>query len=196
MVLDSGDFSCNLHPALCNLFFMISPTWIRFQWKTTTLPSLPQCDSRLIIRNATPAEQSSILKVTLLALSMNTDWHDGTHEVQELIEAAVKKAFSAEKEPSCIVAAHGSRIIAASLLDYNPETTNHLTSGPWVLAEYRNRGIGTALLWSSLQRLGDHGITSAFGITRKNSIAAKFIYPKFGGTIEHLSAPIQKELVF
>jgi hypothetical protein len=175
---------------------MISPTWIRFQWKTTMLPSSPSLDSRLIVRNATAAEQNLVLQVMLLALAMNTDWHDSTGEVQNLIEAAIKKAFASDQEPSCLVAAHGSRIIAASLLDYNPETTNHLTSGPWVLAEYRNRGIGAALLWSSIQLLAEHGITSAFGMTRKNSIAAKFVYPKFGGTIENLSAPIQKELVF
>lgn len=175
---------------------MISPTWIRFQWKTTMLPSLPSLDSRLIVRNATAAEQNLVLQVTLLALAMNTDWHDATGEVQDLIEVAVKKSFASDQEPSCLVAAHGSRIIAASLLDYNPETTNHLTSGPWVLAEYRNRGIGGALLWSSLQLLAEHGITAAFGMTRKNSIAAKFVYPKFGGAVENLSAPIQKELVF
>jgi ribosomal protein S18 acetylase RimI-like enzyme len=175
---------------------MISPIWIRFQWKTTTLPASPSLDSRLIIRNATAAEQNLVLKVILLGLAMNTDWHDATGEVQGLIETATKKAFASDKEPSCLVAAHGSRIIAASLLDLNPETTNHLMSGPWVLAEYRNRGIGTALLWSSLQQLADCGITTVFGMTRKKSIAAQFIYPKFGGAIENLSAPIQKELVF
>jgi len=175
---------------------MISPTWIRFQWKTTTLPSLPKFDSRLTIRNATDEEQNAVLKVASLALAMNTDWHDATGEVQELLESAVKKAFSSSKEPSCLVAAHGSRIIAVSILDTNPEATNHLVSGPWVLAEYRNRGLGTALLWTSLEQLENGGITTVFGMTRKNSIAAQFVYPKFGGTIEALSAPIQKELIF
>lgn len=175
---------------------MISPSWIRFQWKTTTLPSLPKFDSRLIIRNATAAEQASVLKVASLALAMNTDWHDATNEVQELIEGAIKKAFLSDKDPSCVVAAHGSRIIAVSLLDVTPESTNQLISGPWVLTEYRNRGLGTALLWSSLEQLANRGIIVAYGMTRKNSIAAQFVYPKFGGTIEPLSAPIQKELVF
>ncbi len=175
---------------------MISPAWIRFQWKTTTLPSLPKFDSRLIIRNATPAEENAVLKVALLALAMNTDWHDATGEVQELIEAAVKKSFSSEKEPSCLVAAHGARIIATSVLDLNPEAINHLVTGPWVLSEYRNRGLGTALLWHSLERFAKVGITSVLGMTRKNSMAAKFVYPKFGGVIEDPSAPIQKELVF
>lgn len=175
---------------------MISPTWIRFQWKTTSLPSPPTFDSRLAIRNATVGEQSSVLKVASLALAMNTDWHDSTNEVQELIDRAIKNSFSSDKEPSCLVAAHGSRIIAVSVLDSNPESTNHLVTGPWVLAEYRNRGLGSALLWHSLEQLTHRGITAAFGMTRKNSIAAQFVYPKFGGTLEPLSAPIQKELVF
>ncbi len=175
---------------------MISPTWIRFQWKTTTLPSPPKFDSRLTIRNAAPAEQNAVLKVALLALAMNTDWHDTTNEVHDLIQEAVKKAFLSEKEPSCLIATHGSRIIGVSVLNLSSEATDHLMSGPWVLAEYRNRGLGTALLWSSLELLSNRGITTTFGMTRKNSIAAQFVYPKFGGTIEELSAPIQKELVF
>lgn len=175
---------------------MILPTWIRFQWKTTTLPLPPEFDSRLTIRNATAAEQNLVLKVALLALAMNTDWHDATNEVQELMETGIKKSFSSEKEPPCLVATHGSRIIGTSLLALHSEATNHLVSGPWVLAEYRNRGLGTALLWNSLDRLAKAGITSAFGMTRKNSMAAKFVYPKFGGTLEDLSTPIQKELVF
>jgi N-acetylglutamate synthase-like GNAT family acetyltransferase len=175
---------------------MISPTWIRFHWKTTTLPSSPKLDSRLTIRSATAAEQNSVLKVILLALAMNTDWYDMTEEVQALIEAGIKKSFVSDKEPSCFVATHGSRIIATSLLDCSSETTNHVMSGPWIYPEYRNRGVGTALLWSSLQQIAERGITSAFGMTRKNSIAAQFVYPKFGGTIEDLSTPIQKELIF
>ena len=169
---------------------MISPTWIRFHWKTTRPPSPPTLDSRLTIRNATASEQNLVLKVTLLALAMNTDWHDVTHEVQNLIEGAIKKSFIADEEPSCLVATHGSRIIATSLLDSSPESTNHLMSGTWVFPEYRNRGVGTALLWSSLQQLAEQGIISVFGMTRKNSIAAQFVYPKFGGTIENFSPTI------
>lgn len=175
---------------------MISPTWIHFQWKTTDLPSLPKFDTRLTIRNASAGEQTAVLKVALLALAMNTDWHDMTNEVQVLIEAAVKKAFSSDKEPSCLVAAHGARIIAISLLDLNQEAVHHLVTGPWVLSEYRNRGLGTALLWKSLQQLSERGITTAYGMTRKNSIAAQFVYPKFGGVPQDQAVPIQKELVF
>jgi predicted N-acetyltransferase YhbS len=159
------------------------------------LPPAPLIDSRFLIRNAAPGEEEAVLQVALLALAMNTGWHDVTHEAREVIEAGVKRAFLSEKGPSSLVATHGHRIVAISILDDNPETENHLVSGPWVLSEYRNRGLGTALLWASLQQLADRGISSVFGRTRENSITAQFVYPKFGGVIDNISPTVENNSV-
>jgi len=88
-------------------------------------------------------------------------------------------AFQRETVPA-IVITHGPRIIAASVLNTDPDADSNLISGPSVLSEYGNRGLGTALLHASLQQLGEAGLVQAAGITKENSTACKFVYPKFG----------------
>ena len=93
----------------------------------------------------------------------------------------------------CLVMPKGSRLIAASLLDPSPEASSHLVSGPAVLMEYRNRGIGSRLLHASLEALRGNGITVASGITRAKTMAARHVYPKFGGVAESVtfSKPVE-----
>jgi predicted acetyltransferase len=79
---------------------------------------------------------------------------------------------------------HGQRIIAASLLNMEADAETNLLSGPCVLAEYRNRGIGSALLQESLHSLAAGGLTVAYGICRDRSPVEKFVYRKFGSVSE------------
>jgi len=97
------------------------------------------------------------------------------------MERFVDDAFDKGREmPSCVVAQHGSRIIGVSVLDADPDSLNHLSSGPVILHEYRNRGLGSALLAASLNFLRQEGLSKVRGVTRANSTAARFIYSKFG----------------
>jgi predicted N-acetyltransferase YhbS len=57
------------------------------------------------------------------------------------------------KPVPALVICHGQRIIGASALSTEMDAENHLLSGPCVLMEYRNRGLGTALLYYSLKQL-------------------------------------------
>ena len=82
----------------------------------------------------------------------------------------------------CLVLTHGTRIIAASALNVNDDAPSHLISGPCVLSEYRSRGIGTALLHESLEHLKAAGLATAFGVSKENVPASRFIYPKFEST--------------
>ena len=50
--------------------------------------------------------------------------------------------------------------------------------------EYRNRGLGTALLHYSLKQLQNNGLERACGISKENVVASKFIYRKFGSVSE------------
>jgi ribosomal protein S18 acetylase RimI-like enzyme len=59
---------------------------------------------------------------------------------------------------------------------------SNLLSGPCILPEYRNRGIGSTLLHSSLAFLRDAGLARASGVTKEGVPAAKFIYTKFNST--------------
>ena len=88
-------------------------------------------------------------------------------------------AFQRESFPA-IVITHGPRIIATSVLNSDPDADSNLISGPCVLSEYCNRGLGTALLHASLKQLGEAGLLQVAAITKENSTSCKFLYPKFG----------------
>ena len=51
-------------------------------------------------------------------------------------------------------------------------------------------GLESLLLKESLLAVAKHGISNVLGITRSTSSAAKFVYPKFGGTSESYEMPM------
>lgn len=163
---------------------MITSTpWSHFVWKTGFVSPVSLLKEPFLLRRATVEEKEKVQQVALLALTMNTEWYSATNIATACIKNAIEKAFLEHQEPSCLVITHGGRIIGVSVLDLTSETTFHLASGPWILMEYRNRGLGAALLYASLQELAQHGVAEAHGITLGKSIAARFIYPKFGGVL-------------
>ena len=111
---------------------------------------------------------------------MDPVWGDVSRSLSEKIARDLESAFSLE-EPPCVVLVHGARVIGASVLDGNPDAENHLSSGPCIVQEYRNRGLASGLLAASIGLLNKKEIPVARGLTRSNSITARFIYPKFGG---------------
>ena len=115
------------------------------------------------------------------AFSMDPAWGDITRALTENATAAIGAAFD-RQPPSCVVLLHGHRIIGASVLDPNPNAENHLLTGPCILHEYRNRGLGIGLLRNSLAFLAEHEVGTARGITRAQSTTARFIYSKFGSS--------------
>jgi predicted N-acetyltransferase YhbS len=141
-----------------------------------------------MIRRATREEGEEVLRVLLLSLSMDAAWNDAFARAEQYLSEAVSRLFNAT-DPLCLVIPKGNRMIAASLLDPLPETESHLVSGPAVLMEYRNRGIGSRLLHASLATLGEAGVAVPAGITRDRTDAAKHVYPKFGGTSERVVLP-------
>lgn len=134
------------------------------------------------IRSAEREEERQVRNVILSAFSLDADWNDMLVVVRQRLESALDKAFEA-KEIHCLVLTHGTRIIGASLLDVNPQADNHLVSGPCVSSEYRNRGLGSALLFHSLKALREEGVSVARGVTKASALAAKFVYPKFNSTV-------------
>jgi N-acetylglutamate synthase-like GNAT family acetyltransferase len=103
--------------------------------------------------------------------------------MQEWMEARMDEVF-AHKVAPCLVVTHGTRVIGASPLDPNKEAECHLVSGPCVLNEYRNRGIGTELLFQSLSALREAGFETVRAITKSNVPVAKFVYTKFNSVSE------------
>src|SRR5258708_39824408 len=76
---------------------------------------------------------------------------------------------------------NGDRVMAAWLVNVEVEAENHLSSGPCISSEYRNRGFGALLLKESLLLAAKAGCPIIHGVTRATSPAAKFVYPKYQG---------------
>lgn len=164
----------------------LSP-WLRFTWRTASVAA-PSAGSDTI-RPASREEGEEVLRVLLLSLAMDSSWNDAYVRTEQYLRAAVSRLFNGT-DPLCLVIPKGNRLIAASLLDPAHEASSHLASGPAVLMEYRNRGIGSRLLQASLAALGGAGIASATGVTRDRSEASRYVYPKFGGVSERFHLPV------
>jgi len=139
-------------------------------------------------RLAGEQEKDEALRVIRASYDLDPEWSGCDKYIEETVLPGVNKAFAGGGET--LFALHGNRVIGAST--YRTELGSeevHLVSGPCVLIEYRNRGIGAGLLSATLQALREHGVTEATGLTRPNSPAAKFLCPKFGGQPSGKSQP-------
>jgi GNAT superfamily N-acetyltransferase len=158
--------------------------WTRFSWNLAQLPKEePALPPQYRIRPILKEEERLVRNMVISALALDQDWADTLKTVQEKFENQIEEIFT-RKEGYGLAVMHGSRIIGASIIDVDSDAVNHLVSGPSVLGEYCNRGIGSALLYHSLQFLRDHALQTAHGVTKTIAPAAKFVYRKFGSTAE------------
>ncbi len=133
------------------------------------------------IRRAEKADLRRVSDLVLRNLALDADWTDLLQEMRAPLEEEIEAVFDKKSIP-CLVVTLGQTIVGASTLDLDPESPNHLVSGPSVTAEYCNRGIGSALLYHSLRLLKESGVNFAYGITRAGVPTAKFLYTKFHST--------------
>jgi predicted N-acetyltransferase YhbS len=167
--------------------------WMRFTWQTSELPGpLSKIETSDLIRTATREESGKVLEVIMHSLSMDSLWNDSKSKVEQYLKNAVERLFS-QDDPLCLVIPKGNRLIAISLLDPAMDALSHLLSGPIILVEYHNRGIGSRLLEASLAALRDRGHAKVTGLTRVNTLASRYLYPKFGGLGETISFPLHGE---
>ena len=160
--------------------------WVRFSWDFENLPaldlSLPQ---HYRIDRTTPEDETALRQVISRCFRLDPVWSPALHETLQMIESWVGRALLSDRHV-CLALRHGARIIGASVLSLDPESDNHLSPGPCISMEYRNRGFGSHLLEHSFNVLSEAGVTRAFALTRGNTSVARFLYPKFHG----VSAPI------
>jgi ribosomal protein S18 acetylase RimI-like enzyme len=140
--------------------------WIRFRWDLTQLPKFDvELPEHYEIGSVTAEDETELRKVISSSFVLDPAWNPATQEVMETIALR-----------------HGLRIIGAAVVSQNPEAEIHLSPGPCVSTEYRNRGFGTRLLEQSLTKLREAGLKEAVGIAHENAPVTKFLYPKFNGT--------------
>lgn len=155
--------------------------WIRFTWELSNFaPIAAELPEHYEIAPATAEDEIELRQVMSRAFVLDPTWNPSMQEVMQTIEVWLDKAFAAENVVR-LALRHGSRIIGASILSLEPESENHLSPGPCVSMEYRNRGFGTHLLARSLATLREAGLAQATGVTKENAPVAKFLYPKFNG---------------
>ena len=156
--------------------------WIQFTWDLAALPEqTSELPEHYQISRATPDDEAELRKVISSSFSLDPAWNPLMQEITDAIDSWLDRA--AESESSiCLALRHGARIIGATILTADAEAVNHLSPGPCVLMEYRNRGFGTHLLDRSLRTLREAGLSAAHGMTKENSAATKFLYRKFNST--------------
>ena len=156
--------------------------WIRFSWDLTQLPAFPnELPEHYEIGPATAEDEMELRKVISSSFVLDPAWSPAMQEVTERIEFWLERAFAS---PACTFLAlrHGLRIIGAAVISKDPEAEIHLTPGPCISMEYRNRGFGTRLLEQSLANLREAGLKEAFGVAKESAPVTKFLYTKFNGT--------------
>lgn len=157
--------------------------WVRFNWDLEKLPAIGNAlPEHYHFAPAMPADEVDVRAVVARSFAHDTAWGDAIHEVEAMLDGWMERAFELESGGGqCLTLRHGLRIIGATILLPNPAAEYHLAPGPCVLMEYRNRGVGTALLAEALYRLREVGLTRACARAKDNSPVAKFLYPKFNG---------------
>jgi N-acetylglutamate synthase-like GNAT family acetyltransferase len=154
--------------------------WTQFTWDLTKLPAVEiSLESNFAIRQATHEEHKVVHKTICSAFALDMDWSDTLKLLQGRLDAGIERIFQHKQQIDCLVITHGARVIGASALDTNPEAEINLLSGPAILSEYRNRGLGSKLLYRSLEALKITGLSQARGVIKSNVLAAKYVYPKF-----------------
>jgi hypothetical protein len=153
---------------------------VRYRWKLAELTAGEAAmPAPYTLRPAGEQEVDDALRVIQSSYNLDPEWSGCAKYIDEDVLPGVRKVFPGET--TCLFVLHGNRVIGASA--YNPEPQNgvHLVSGPCVFMEYRNRGLGGALLHATLEALRAHGVTEAIGQVRPGTPSAKFLCSKFGG---------------
>jgi len=156
--------------------------WKRFIWDLTKLPPYEhKLPAHYVFRAALREEAKAVNNVIITAFSLDSAWSDTLKIFRERLEIQIDQSFARESTPALVVT-HGPRIIAASVISTDVDSDSHLVSGPCVLSEYCNRGLGTSLLHQTLHQLRSAGLDQAAVVTKENTPACKFVFTKFGST--------------
>jgi ribosomal protein S18 acetylase RimI-like enzyme len=165
--------------------------WVRFTWdldKLTTLgAALPD---HYHINLASRADEKELRALVARSFAHDTSWGDAIHEVTGMVEGWLEQSFSPETNHICIALRHGARMIGTAIVLPDPLAEDHLVPGPCVQMEYRNRGLGTALLGAALRRLQEGGLQRAVALARSNGPVARHLYPKFDGAVMAGASPL------
>lgn len=159
---------------------MFLEQWIRFTWNLKNLPKQePKLFGRAKITLATDQDDLDVLFNTVVSCyKTDPGWNHGFEErIAKIREAMFAK--NEEEKVTFYLLIDGKRIVGISGL--RTKITPQLVTGVCVTNEYRCRGYGTALLYTTLKHLADAGLEEAEVVTKPKVVAGRYLYPKFGG---------------
>jgi N-acetylglutamate synthase-like GNAT family acetyltransferase len=167
---------------------MYRPQWIRFSWDLKKLPAeAPPHEVKSVeLRKAEPDDAHAVWTFLERAFATEQAWGMTLKERMKHLKDAVFQGIE-EKNVEYWLLEHGKKIVAGTGLLLDAGAPMQLISGICVMEEYRCRGLGTWLLHAGLKRMADAGLASAAVVTRSNTHAARYLYPKFAAT----SAPVE-----
>ncbi len=159
---------------------MFRPHWATFHWKLNNLPA--EAPRHLVksteLRTATEDDAAVIWTAMERSFATEQAWGMQLLERLRMLRKTVYDGLK-EKKVRFLLIEHGRRIVAGSGLIEDAQSEVQLATGIWVMEEYRCRGLGHYLLHQSLKQLADSGLNEAAVVTRSNTAAAKYLYPKF-----------------
>ena len=165
--------------------------WVRFTWDLNDLAApgvvLPEHYHFAPVR---PTEEKELRALVTRSFAHDSSWGESIHEVNALLEGWLERAFLPETPALCLALRHGARMIGTSIVLPNPTAEDHLVPGPCVQMEYRNRGLGTALLGESLRQLREAGLDRAVATAKSNGPVARYLYPQFNGVVVPGTSPL------
>lgn len=175
---------------------MFRPHWATYRWNLKSLPA--EAPRHLVksteLRAANEDDAATIWSAMERSFAAEQAWGLQLLDRVRMLRKTVFDALK-EKKVHFLVVEHGRRIIAGSGLVADSESPVQLATGIWVMEEYRCRGLGKFLLHASLKHLSDSGIDEAVVVTKSNTAAAKYLYPKFESTTGKVEAfPELKDL--
>lgn len=153
--------------------------WMQFTWDLAKVPEAQGIiDPQFQIRPSTKEDLQTLQSVVTSSFYLDSGWN----EISGRLNASFQKRFeelSKEGSVRALVMTHGKRVVGGSIYSCEEETSSHLITGPCLLQEYSNRGLGSALLHHNLLALKEAGLRKACAVTKWGTTAAKFVYSKF-----------------
>ncbi|MCX7712722.1 MAG: GNAT family N-acetyltransferase [Chthoniobacterales bacterium] len=170
-------------------------SWLKFTWRLGQIQQ-PEMEAiqPFLMRPALPEEEGRVLETLSKSTALDSSLGEAGRLLQYYFAEIVPRTWKHKKRESLVVL-HGERIIGASVFFLLASEPYQLASGPCVLSEYRNRGLGTALLQATLWELQKVGLDFACGICHQFSTLAKYLYPKFGGASEFVDFEISSSTI-
>ena len=160
---------------------MKSTIWVQFSWDLAKLPTRPPgIESGYHFGAAKAADREDLENTLIRAYTAERNWSVDLDDRLQKVHLLIRERLS-DGTADFLVLRHGNRIIGGSAVIDDPEASEHLASGVCILDEYRCRGLGSYLLYESLQRLKAGGLAHASVLTKNGVAAERFLYPKFGG---------------